>query len=81
MSTATRAADHHLTLDADVARRLGYRAVDALVERLEQLPDQPVGEAAGREEMEARLREPLPEHGCDPERFSRRSYVTYSRPA
>ena len=63
MSTAT----HRLTLDADVARRLGYRAVDALVERLEQLPDQPVGEAAGREEMEARLREPLPEHGCDPE--------------
>jgi aromatic-L-amino-acid decarboxylase len=67
MSSATSATDHRLTLDPDVARRLGYRAVDALVERLVQLPELPVGEPVGREQMEARLREPLPEHGCDPE--------------
>jgi hypothetical protein len=61
MSTAASEHDHRLTLDPDVARRLGYRAVDALVERLVQLADLPVGEPAGRELMEARPREPLPE--------------------
>ena len=64
MFTAT---DDRLTLAPDVARRLGYRAVDALVERLEELPGRVVGVPAGRRQMEARLREPLPEHGCDPE--------------
>jgi aromatic-L-amino-acid/L-tryptophan decarboxylase len=67
MLTAASAIDHRLTLDPEVARRLGYRTVDALVERLVQLPDLPVVRSAGREEMEARLREPLPEHGSDPE--------------
>ena len=67
MHTAAAATDHHLTLEPELARRLGHRAVDAIVERLERLPELPVGEPAGREEMEARLREPLPEHGCDPE--------------
>jgi aromatic-L-amino-acid decarboxylase len=67
MSTAAHATDHRLTADPDLARRLGHRAVDALVERLEQLPELPVAEPVGREEMEARLCEPLPEHGCDPE--------------
>ncbi|MPY93845.1 MAG: aminotransferase class V-fold PLP-dependent enzyme [Acidimicrobiia bacterium] len=68
MSTAARATDPRLTLDPDLARRLGHRVVDALVERLVELPGLPVGERAGRDEMEARLREPLPEEGCDPER-------------
>ena len=48
-------------------RSLGYRAVDAIVERLAGLPDAPVGEPATRAELEARLREPLPEHGRDPQ--------------
>jgi aromatic-L-amino-acid decarboxylase len=65
MSTAAPTTDHRLTLDPDSARRLGHRAVDALVERLVQLPELPVAEPAGRDEMEARLREPLPDHGCD----------------
>jgi aromatic-L-amino-acid/L-tryptophan decarboxylase len=67
MSAAASATDHHLTLEPDVARRLGYRAVDAIVERIGELPGLPVGAPAGREQMEARLREPLPEHGSDPE--------------
>lgn len=67
MSAATPAIDHRLTLDPEVVRRLGYRAVDALVERHVRLPDLPVVLPAGREEMEAQLREPLPEHGSDPE--------------
>ena len=61
------ATDHRLTLDPDVARRLGYRAVDALVERFTELHDLPVAVPAGQRQMEARLREPLPEHGCDPD--------------
>jgi glutamate/tyrosine decarboxylase-like PLP-dependent enzyme len=67
MSTAAPATHPRLSLDPDSARRLGYRVVDALVERLVRLPDLPVGESAGRAEMEARLRERLPEAGCDPE--------------
>jgi glutamate/tyrosine decarboxylase-like PLP-dependent enzyme len=65
--SAGHTTDHRLTLDPEVTRQLGYRAVDAFVERLERLPELPVGEPAGREEMELRLREPLPAHGCDPE--------------
>src|SRR5918999_1069646 len=67
MSPAATATDHRLTLEPDVARRLGYRAVDAIVGGLGGLPALRVGEPAGREQMEARLREPLPEHGSDPE--------------
>jgi aromatic-L-amino-acid/L-tryptophan decarboxylase len=67
-ATATPSAlDPRLTLDPDAFRRLGYRAVDAIAARLAELPDAPVGERASREEMERRLREPLPEHGSDPE--------------
>ncbi len=56
-----------LTLDSDEVRRLGYRVVDSIAERLEALPDARVAERATREEMEARLWEPLPEQGSDPE--------------
>jgi aromatic-L-amino-acid/L-tryptophan decarboxylase len=69
MSTAAPTTDHRLTLEPEVARRLGHRAVEALTERLLLLPDLPVAEPAGRDEMEARLREPLPEDGCDPEQL------------
>lgn len=61
------AVDQGLTLDPDVVRRLGYRVVDAIAERLSGLADGPVAERVSRERMEARLREPLPEHGSDPE--------------
>jgi aromatic-L-amino-acid/L-tryptophan decarboxylase len=67
MPATARPTDHRLTLDPEVARRLGHRVVDALVERLVELPELRVAEPVGREEIEARLREPLPEHGCDPE--------------
>jgi aromatic-L-amino-acid decarboxylase len=67
MPPAAREHDQRLTLDPEVARRLGHRAVDALVDRMARLPDLPVGETAARHEMEARLREPLPEHGSDPD--------------
>jgi glutamate/tyrosine decarboxylase-like PLP-dependent enzyme len=64
---AMPATDQLLTLDPDEARRLGHRAVDALVERLARLRELPVGSRAGREELEAALREPLPERAGDPD--------------
>jgi len=55
-----------LTLSPGELRGLGLRAVDAVADRLAALPESPVGEPAGRAEMEARLREPLPEGPSDP---------------
>ena len=54
-----------LTLSREEMRALGYRVVDILVEHLAELPDKPVTRKAGRAGLEARLREPLPEHGAD----------------
>jgi aromatic-L-amino-acid decarboxylase len=66
MRDADVTTNARLTLDPDLARRLGHRVVDVIVDRLETLPNLAVGERVGRAEMEARLREPLPEHGDDP---------------
>lgn len=64
-STDVLASD--LELEPLVVRRLGYRAVDAIVDRVAGLETAPVGEPVSRPEMEARLREPLPEQGGDPQ--------------
>jgi glutamate/tyrosine decarboxylase-like PLP-dependent enzyme len=55
-----------LSLSTEEMRALGYRVVDMLVEHFEALPQKPVTRKASRQEMEARLREPLPEQGTDP---------------
>jgi glutamate/tyrosine decarboxylase-like PLP-dependent enzyme len=47
-------------------RALGYRVIDMLVEHFETLPEKPVTRKADRANMEARLREELPERGTDP---------------
>jgi glutamate/tyrosine decarboxylase-like PLP-dependent enzyme len=49
-----------LELDPETMRRLGYRVVDMLVDRLVTLDGQPVRQTATREELERRLREPPP---------------------
>jgi aromatic-L-amino-acid/L-tryptophan decarboxylase len=49
-------------LHPEALRRLGYRAIDAIVERHAQLDRMPVAAPA----TGAELREPLPEHGADP---------------
>jgi aromatic-L-amino-acid decarboxylase len=54
------------TLAPDEFRRLGHKAIDAIADRLAGLPDAPVSVPASRDEMELRLREPVPEHGSDP---------------
>jgi aromatic-L-amino-acid/L-tryptophan decarboxylase len=58
--------DGPLSLDLDLVARLGHRVVDVLVERTARLATLPVGERADPDEMEARLREPLPEDASDP---------------
>ncbi|MGD8491502.1 MAG: hypothetical protein PVI68_21030, partial [Anaerolineae bacterium] len=58
--------DPSLTLSPDEMRRLGYAVVDALVEHLTGLADQPLGATARRPEAERLLREPLPAAGRPP---------------
>ncbi len=53
--------DDPLGLDPETMRRLGYRTVDMLVDRLSAVADGPVIRRAGRPEMEQRLNEPSPE--------------------
>jgi aromatic-L-amino-acid/L-tryptophan decarboxylase len=65
--TSTDVLASDLALEPLVVRRLGYRAVDAIVDRVAGLETAPVGEPVSRPEMEARLREPLPEQGSDPQ--------------
>ena len=44
-------------------RELGYRVIEQLTEHFEQLPDKRVTQIGSRPELEALLREPLPESG------------------
>ena len=55
--------DSQLRMDPDEMRRLGYRAVDALVARATGLEDDAAWIGARREEMEALFRQPAPESG------------------
>jgi glutamate/tyrosine decarboxylase-like PLP-dependent enzyme len=60
-----------LELDAEEMRRLGYRAVDILVDRIAGLHKRPAWRGATRAEMEERLREPPPEEPADPDELLR----------
>lgn len=55
-----------LRLSREEMRTLGYRVVDLLVDHFAENSEQSVGRSPDREEMEARLREALPEEGTDP---------------
>src|SRR5262252_738072 len=50
-----------LELTSEEMRSLGYRIVDQIVEHFETLANQPVTHVSPRVELEAELREPLPE--------------------
>jgi aromatic-L-amino-acid decarboxylase len=58
---AEDAAANPLGLDAETMRRLGYRTVDMLVERLTDPGSLPATRSASRDEMAARLSQPPPE--------------------
>lgn len=55
-----------LQLSGDEMRTLGYRMVDMLIGHVEGLHDAPIGRKAGRGELEALLREPVPDAPGDP---------------
>ena len=56
-----------IQLPPEEMRRLGYRVVDLLVEHFAHLHDDPVGRKGERPELEAKLREPIPEEPGDPD--------------
>lgn len=55
-----RAADDPLELDRETMRRLGYRVVDMLVDRISDLGGEPAWKVESRAELERRLGEPPP---------------------
>ena len=59
--------NEELRLDAAEMRRLGYLAIDAVVEHMTTLADRPVSRTASRRELEARLRETPPAKPTHPE--------------
>ena len=56
-----------LQLSPEEMRRLGYRVVDLIVDHFAHGDEAGTGQAPGRDEMEDRLREPLPEEPTDPD--------------
>ncbi|HUF69975.1 MAG TPA: aminotransferase class I/II-fold pyridoxal phosphate-dependent enzyme [Longimicrobiales bacterium] len=56
---------NELELDAETMRRLGYRVVDLLVERLANLDGSPAWRAGDRAELERALRRPPPDSPVD----------------
>jgi aromatic-L-amino-acid/L-tryptophan decarboxylase len=68
-------SENPLALDAETMRRLGYAVVDRLVQRITQLPDEPVWRGASRTQLESRLAEPAPESGHSFESLIDRIYA------
>lgn len=66
-SEPPRAESDALQLDAHLMRRLGYEVVDRVVARWTGLREDRAWGTADREFTEARLREPAPESGRDPD--------------
>lgn len=56
---------HPLQLSTDEMRQLGYRVIDQIVEYYQTVAEKPVMRIAPRTELEASLREPLPEQPAD----------------
>ena len=70
---ATAARDRNpLDLEPEAMRKLGYRIVDLLVDRLARLDEGRAWRGASRAEMESRLREPPPEQPSDFDEIVRR---------
>lgn len=62
---ASRIRDLSLDMDAASMRRAGYRVVDWMVDRLAHIRESSLGRELSREEMEAFLRQPMPEEPND----------------
>ncbi len=55
-----------LSLSEDEMRALGYRVVDLVVDHLARIREEPAARRGSRADLEAMLREPIPESGSDP---------------
>jgi glutamate/tyrosine decarboxylase-like PLP-dependent enzyme len=53
-------------IDPEEMRRLGYAAIDAVVDHWSHLPNKPAMRVSSRETLESLLREPMPTVGCPP---------------
>ena len=56
-----------MDLTPDQMRRLGYAAIDRIVDSFATLPSQPVGRKGAPADLRSRLAVPFPEHGMAPE--------------
>jgi glutamate/tyrosine decarboxylase-like PLP-dependent enzyme len=59
--------DESLSLPPEEMRRLGYRVVDLIVDHFTSVRSKSLDGVKTRTGLEAALREPLPEHGADPD--------------
>src|SRR4051812_30045011 len=58
----------NLQLDAEAMRTFGYQIVDAIVDQVSSLPNQPTAfPPIDRNTMDARMWGPAPEEPCNPE--------------
>jgi glutamate/tyrosine decarboxylase-like PLP-dependent enzyme len=55
-----------LSLPEERMRELGYRVVDLVIDHLARIRDEPAARRGAPRDLEALLREPIPEHGSDP---------------
>ncbi len=60
-------SEDYLQLSKDQMKKLGYQAVDIIVKHFEELRNKPVTRKASRLDMEKTFREPIPDHGTNPE--------------
>ena len=60
-------SEDYLQLSKEQMKKLGYQAVDIIVKHFEELRNKPVTRKASRLDMEKTFREPIPEHGTNPE--------------
>jgi glutamate/tyrosine decarboxylase-like PLP-dependent enzyme len=69
VSKLNQESEGYLQLSKEQMKRLGYQAVDIIIKHFEELRDKPVTRKATRLDMEKQFREPIPNHGMNPERI------------
>jgi glutamate/tyrosine decarboxylase-like PLP-dependent enzyme len=60
-------SEDYLELSKKQMKKLGYQAVDIIIKHFEELRNKPVTRKASRLDMEKTFREPIPDHGTNPE--------------